>query len=233
MKGERSWIPGQVDLDWIESIAAPIAPALRAIEVAAEPLGVPIVDRHAGRVLSVLAGDRRRIVEVGTAYGYSTLWMALGQPTDGTIVTIDPDAERTDLARGWWRDAGIADPRIIQVSAPALDAFAAADPELDGPFDLAFIDALKHEYADYLAALVDGGRLVPGALVVADNVLWSGLVSAPNTADSESAAASDRSTTALRAFCEGVSADPRFTTSVLPVGDGLLVATWHGPARAG
>ena len=60
----------------------------------------------AGRVLQVLAGGRRRIVEVGTAYGYSTLWMALGQPADGTIVTIDPDRERTDLARGWWRAGG-------------------------------------------------------------------------------------------------------------------------------
>ena len=62
-----------------------------------------------------LAGGRRRIVEVGTAYGYSTLWMALGQPADGTIVTIDPDRERTDLARGWWREAGIADERITVV----------------------------------------------------------------------------------------------------------------------
>ena len=82
------------------------------------PRGIPIVDRDSGRVLSVLAGGRRRIVEVGTAYGYSTLWMALGQPADGTIVTIDPDRERTDLARGWWREAGIADERITVVNAP-------------------------------------------------------------------------------------------------------------------
>ena len=127
-------------------------------------------------MLAVLAGGRRRIVEVGTAYGYSTLWLALGQPADGTIVTIDPDRERTDLARGWWRDAGIADERITVVNAPALDAFEAGEPALAGPFDLAFIDALKEEYSAYLDALVDG-RLAPGALVVADNVLWSGRVS--------------------------------------------------------
>ena len=126
--------------------APPVAPALAAIEAAAEPLGIPIVDRDCGRVLSVLAGGRRRIVEVGTAYGYSTLWMALGQPADGTIVTIDPDRERTDLARGWWREAGIADERITVVNAPALEAFAAGDPALAGPFDMVFIDALKPEY---------------------------------------------------------------------------------------
>ncbi|MFL5707442.1 MAG: O-methyltransferase, partial [Chloroflexota bacterium] len=147
-KNDRDWIPEGVDLDWIESLARPPAAALLAIEEAAEPLGIPIVDRDAGRVLSVLAAGRRRIVEVGTAYGYSTLWLALGQPADGTIVTIDPDRERTDLARGWWRQAGIPDERITVVNAPALEAFAerADHPELDGPFDFVFIDALKPEY---------------------------------------------------------------------------------------
>src|SRR3954447_14989948 len=152
MKDDRDWIPGAKDLEWIDSIAADLPAALAAIEKAAQPKGIPIVDRDAGRVLSVLAGGRRRIVEVGTAYGYSTLWMALGQPADGTIVTIDPDRSRTDLARGWWREAGIADERITVVTAPALEAFAAPTehPELDGPFDFVFIDALKPEYQAYL-----------------------------------------------------------------------------------
>jgi predicted O-methyltransferase YrrM len=222
MKDERSWIPGEIDLDWIESIAADLPPALAAIETAAQPLGIPIVDRDAGRVLAVLAGGRRRIVEVGTAYGFSTLWLALGQPADGTIVTIDPDAERTDLARGWWRDAGIPEERITVLTAKALEAFANGDPALAGPFDLAFIDALKPEYGAYLDALIDG-RLAPAALVLADNVLWSGRVSGATTLDDE-----DRNTNALRAFSERVLGDPRFTSTILPVGDGLLAATWRG-----
>ena len=146
--------------------------------------------------------------------------MALGQPADGTIVTIDPDRERTDLARGWWRQAGIADERITVVNAPALDAFG-SDPALDGPFDMVFIDALKPEYEAYLAALA--GRLQPGALIVADNVLWSGRVSGTRPA-----AADDANTAALRAFDAAVLADPRFTATILPVGDGLLIATWRG-----
>ena len=222
MKDERSWIPGTTDLDWIESIAAELPPALDAIEQAAQPKGIPIVDRDAGRVLSVLAGGRRRIVEVGTAYGFSTLWLALGPDADGTIVTIDPDTERTDLARGWWREAGIPDERITVVTAKALEAFERRDPALAGPFDLAFIDALKPEYSAYLDALT-AGRLAPGALVLADNVLWSGRVSGATPVDDD-----DRNTEALREFSRRVLGDGRFTSTILPVGDGLLVATWRG-----
>ena len=221
MKDDRGWIPDATDLDWIDGIAAPVDGALAAIEAAAKPQHVPIVDRDTGRVLSVLAGDRHRIVEVGTAYGYSTLWLALGQPADGTIVTIDPDRDRTDLARGWWRQAGIADSRITVVTAKALEAFAADEPSLAGPFDLAFIDALKPEYGPYLDALIP--RLTPGALVAADNVLWSGRVSG-----SRPGGDNDTSTAALRAFDERVLGDGRFTATILPVGDGLLVASFRG-----
>lgn len=219
-KNDRAWIPDGVDLDWIESLAPPLPAALAAIEAAAEPLGIPIVDRDTGRVLQVLAGGRQRIVEVGTAYGYSTLWMALGMPSDGTIVTIDPDRERTDLARGWWREAGIADERITIVNAPALAAFA-THAALAGLFDLVFLDALKPEYGAYLEALA--GRLAPSALVVADNVLWSGRVSG-----SRPTASDDRNTAALRAFDVAVLSDPRFSATILPVGDGLLIASWRG-----
>jgi predicted O-methyltransferase YrrM len=210
----RGYVPDQVDIDYIESLSAPLPAALSAIEAAAEPEGVPIVDRASGRVLSILASGRRHIVEVGTAYGYSTLWMALGQAGDGTIVTIDPDTARTDLARGWWRQAGIADERITVVSRPALAAFGDREPALDGPFELAFIDALKEEYAAYLTALRP--RLAPRALVVADNVLWGGATARPGGRDGR--------TQALREFSRAVIADPAFTATILPVGDGLLVA---------
>lgn len=219
-KDDQGWIPDRVDVDWIESIAAPLPPALAALETAGEQADIPIVSRDAGRVLSVLAGGRKRIVEVGTAYGFSTLWLALGQPSDGHVVTIDPDRSRTDRAREWWRQSGIADDRITVVNAPALDAFK-SHPALAGPFDLAFIDALKPEYRAYLEAIAT--RLSPGALVLADNVLWSGRVSG-----SRPVAANDANTEALRAFDRSVLADPRFTSTILPVGDGLLVAAWRG-----
>jgi predicted O-methyltransferase YrrM len=218
MKNDKRWVPGAREMRWIEGRKMPLLSALEAIEVAAAPDRIPILDRDSGRVLAALAAGRRRIVEVGTAYGYSTLWMALGQPADGTIMTIDPDRARTDLARGWWREAGIADKRITVVTAKALEAFAAGDPALAGPFDLAFIDALKPEYQGYFDALVP--RLAPGAIVVADNVLWSGRVT--------DAAITDPDTNALRDFDAVVLGDPRFTATILPVGDGLLIAGLRG-----
>jgi caffeoyl-CoA O-methyltransferase len=220
MKSDRGWLPGEAEVDWVESIAAPLSPVLESIEDAATEGAqrIPIVDRDSGRVLQVLAAGRRRIVEVGTAYGFSTLWLALGQPADGTIVTIDPDRSRTDRARAWWREAGIADERITVVNAKALEALSAGEPALAGPFDLVFIDALKPEYGAYLDALVP--RLAPGALVVADNVLWSGRVVHPEP--------DDESTNALVAFDRAVLVDERFRATILPVGDGLLIAGFRG-----
>jgi len=219
MKSDRSWSPGKIDFDWIESLGRPIHSVLAALERAALPGHVPILDRDAARVLSALVADRRRIVEVGTAIGYSTLWMALGQPTDGTIATIDPDVSRTAIAREHWRSAGIDDARIRVVNEPALDAFRRGHSDLAGPFDLAFIDALKEEYSAYLEAIVP--RLVPGAIVAADNVLWSG-----RTSGAQPSRPGD-GTEELRAFCARVLGDSRFSGTILPVGDGLLVAAFR------
>jgi caffeoyl-CoA O-methyltransferase len=221
MKDDRGWIPDATDLAWIESLSAPPEGALLAIEEAGEPDGIPIVSRDSGRVLQVLAAGRRRIVEVGTAIGYSTLWLALGQPDGGTIVTIDPDRSRTDRARQFWRHAGIADDRITVINSRALTAFGQGEPALDGPFELAFIDALKPEYAAYLDELIP--RLAPNALVVADNVLWSGRASGTRPSDPE-----DENTMAIRSFDTALLADPRFFSTILPVGDGLLIAAYRG-----
>jgi predicted O-methyltransferase YrrM len=217
----REYQIGPEDRAWIEETAAPINPALVAIEEAAEPERIPILDRESGRVLAALTVGRRRVCEVGTAYGYSTLWMALAQGAGGSIVTIDPDRERTDLARGFWRTAGIAIGRITVVNAPALEAFARNDPALAGPFDFVFIDAIKGEYLAYLEALVP--RLANNALVAADNVLWSGRVPGTRNTDSD-----DDGTAALRTFDRTVLNDRRFESTILPVGDGLLVAAYRG-----
>jgi caffeoyl-CoA O-methyltransferase len=220
MKANDEWIPTETDLAWIEATSPRVHPVLEEIERAAEPDHVPILDRASGRVLAALAAGRREILEIGTAFGYSTLWMALAQPPDGRIVTIDPDRSRTERARTFWAEAGIAEGRIEVVTARALDALRDDDPRLRGPFDLVFIDALKHEYGDYLEAVLP--RLAPGALVVADNVLWSGRVSGARAASDERP---DDLTEALRRFNAAALHDPRLAATILPVGDGLLTAT--------
>ncbi len=222
------YIPDATELAFIDSVAPVPHPVLLDMESEAERDGIPILDRASGRILAALAAARVRIVEVGTAIGYSTLCMALAQPPAGTIATLDPDAGRTDRARTFWRRAGIPDGRIAVLNAPALAAFERADPVVDGPFDLAFIDAVKAEYADYLDALVP--RLRTGALVVADNVLYHGLVAGRRDVDQEGPGA-HVSADAMRAFDAAVLSDPRFAAAILPVGDGLLVATYVGGDR--
>jgi len=215
------YVPDATDLEYIERLAQPLHPTLLEIEAAAraERPAVPVLGRASGRVLAVLAHGRRRIVEVGTAFGYSTLWMALAQPPDGTIVTIDPDQARTDRARAWWGEAGIAEGHIAVLNRPALEALAGDDPALDGPFDLAFIDALKGEYEAYLAALRP--RLARDGLLVADNVLWSGRTARGGQGE-------DASTAALQRFNAATLGDTGFSATIVPVGDGLLIAALRG-----
>jgi len=224
VRSDRSWEPGHADLDWIEATGRPPHPVIVEMEGVAEPEGIPILSRDSGRILAVLAANRRRVIEVGTAIGYSTLWMALALPRGGTIVTIDPDRSRTDRARALWRKAGVPDATITVVNEPALEAFAGASDALAGPFDLVFIDALKEEYQRYLDALRP--RLEPGAFVVADNVLWSGRTSGGRPSSDGDG------TVELRDFCARLSADPAFETAILPIGDGLLVATLRMDAGA-
>lgn len=216
----RDWTPSRADLAWIDEAFGDPDPVVLEMEAVAGREGIPILDRASGRVLAALAVGRTAIVEVGTAIGYSTLWLARGQGPTGRIVTLDPDRDRTDRARDYWRRGGIADEQIEVVNAPALEAFAAAPAVLAGPFDLAFIDALKPEYLAYAEGLRP--RLRPGALVVADNVLWSG-----RTSGDQPARPGD-GTPELRRFVAAMAADPAFAATVLPVGDGLLIAGFRG-----
>ncbi len=226
----NGYVPAQADLDYIESIAQPIHPVLLEIEAAAREEDVPILGRSSARVLATIASDRLRIVEVGTAFGYSTLWMALAQPHRGTIVTIDPDVSRTERAKAWWRKAGIPDDRIHVVSRPGLEAFADEEEVvLQGPFELAFVDAIKTEYSGYLEAIIP--RLSSAACVVADNVLWGGRLAEVDAAARASGRKAqsggegpDPAVEALRAFNATILRDRRFSSTILPVGDGLLIA---------
>ena len=156
----------------------------------------------------VRATGARRIVEIGTAIGYSALWMASAMPPDGELVTIDPDKTRTDRARRFWELARVGD-RIRVVNAPALEAL----PQLVGPFDLAFIDALKKEYQAYLEQVI--WLLRAGGTVVVDNLLWSGRASGSSPDDGTA------DTRAIKEFNAAFVRDRRFDATILPVGDGL------------
>jgi len=150
----------------------------------------------------------RRAIEIGTFTGYSALCLARGLPEDGELVCCDVSEEWTAVGRPYWERAGVAK-RIDLRLAPALETLAGL-PD-DPPFDLAFVDAVKEEYADYLEHL---HRLVrPGGVILVDNVLWGGSVIDPEK--------DDASTRAIRAFNDAVAADERFDRVMLPISDGL------------
>jgi caffeoyl-CoA O-methyltransferase len=151
--------------------------------------------------------DARRVLELGTFTGYSTLAMAEGLPDGGEIITCDINPETTAIARQHW-DQSPHGSKITLRLGPALRTIQA----LDGPFDLIFIDADKENYSAYWDACVP--RLRRGGVILVDNALWSGRVVAPST-DEE---------VAIDAFNKHIRADQRVEHVLMSIRDGLMMA---------
>jgi caffeoyl-CoA O-methyltransferase len=167
-----------------------------------------MVGQLEGRFLSVLVRTlrARRVLELGTFTGYSSISMALALPGDGRVITCDVNEETTAIAQGYAEEAGVAD-RIDYRLGPALDTIAT----LDGPFELVFIDADKPNYVNYYEATLP--LLADGGLIVIDNTLWSGRVVDPED--------DEETTRAIRELNDHVLADPRVENVLLTVRDGM------------
>lgn len=169
-----------------------------------------------GQLLALLVEllGARRVIEVGTFTGYSSLAMALALPDGGEMVCCDVSEEYTSVARRYWAEAGVEE-RITLRLAPAVETLDALITEgRTGAFDMAFIDADKENYQNYFERCLTLIR--PGGLIAIDNVLWNGRVIDP-TDDSVD-------TQAIRAFNVGLKDDDRVTVSLLSVADGLTLA---------
>lgn len=131
------------------------------------------VSSSTGRLLQILvaATGARRVLEVGTLGGYSTLWLARALPDDGRVVSLEFNPHHADVARSNLASAGVGDRVDIRVGDARVTLAALIDADAE-PFDLAFIDADKESYPDYLDAVVALAR--PGTLIVADNVVRGG-----------------------------------------------------------
>ncbi len=149
----------------------------------------------------------QRVLEIGTFTGYSSVSMALALRDGGRIVSLDVNEETTAVARRYAEEAGVAD-RIDYRVGPALHELE----QLDGPFDLVFIDADKPNYVNYYEAVLP--KLSDEGFMVADNVLWSGRVVEDG---------GDESTRAIKAFNEHVAADERVECLMLTVRDGMTL----------
>ncbi len=207
---------------YIDGLFAPEDDALKAALADAKAAGLPQIQVSAGQgkllyLLAKLVGARR-ILELGTLAGYSTIWLARALPADGRLVTLEFDPKHAGVARGNLARAGLAEKAEVVVGA-ALDTLPGVVDRTDAPFDLAFLDADKVNYSNYFPHLMRGLR--PGGLLLADNVIRAGTVLAPKDSDPSAGAA--------RAFNALVAADPRLEAIVLQqVGvkghDGLAIA---------
>ena len=162
-----------------------------------------------GRFLELLVRltRARRVLELGTFTGWSSIAMGSALDVDGIVFTCDVDPEAQEIARRYAEEAGVAD-RIDYRLGPGLETMQT----LEGPFDLVFIDADKDGYLDYYEAALP--LLADGGLIVADNVLWSGRVAEDDP---------DERTRTIMAFNDRVRNDERVVAVMLTVRDGMTL----------
>jgi predicted O-methyltransferase YrrM len=213
--------------DYLGALRAQPDPVLAEMEAHAAREGIPIVVPETGALLHVLAlaHGARRILEVGTAIGVSTLYLARALPEGGEIVSFEIDEPRHSAARGYLERAGVLDKADLRLQDARVGLGS-----IEGQFEFAFIDGVKPQYGDYFDALLP--LLAPGAVLAVDNVLMSGSV-AEGRSDGHW---SDEQIAGARAFNERLLGHAELTATVLPVGDGVLVAVrrvtgMQGPAR--
>ncbi|TXF13032.1 class I SAM-dependent methyltransferase [Pelomicrobium methylotrophicum] len=193
----------------------PILAELRR-ETRADPLARMQIAPEQGQFMALLAKltGAKRYLEIGVYTGYSSLWMALALPEDGSIVACDVSEEWTSVARRYWERAGVGHKIELRL-APALvtldELIAAGEAER---FDLAFIDADKENYWAYFERCLELVR--PGGLIAIDNTLWSGKVADPDD--------HEPTTEAVRAFNRRLWGEGRVELSLVPIGDGLTLA---------
>lgn len=164
-----------------------------------------------GRMLAMFSQmiQPKRILEIGTYTGYSAICMAEGLAPGGEIITLDKNEELEEMVKGYFSEAGLTETIDFKIGI-ALDLL----PEIDGPFDLVFIDADKFNYYNYFKLVIEKVR--PGGFIIADNVLWSGKVI-------DTGKKTDEDTQAIRDFNRLVHADDRVEKVLFPVRDGLMV----------
>jgi predicted O-methyltransferase YrrM len=200
--------------------------ALDAALEASDAAGLPTiaVAPNVGKLLHLLARAKgaRRLLEIGTLGGYSTIWLARALPPGGRLITLDFDPRHAAVARANIVRAGLGDV-VEQRAGRAADTLSQLVASGEEPFDFIFIDADKESYTEYLEWSLNLSR--PGTMIVADNVVRSGEVS--------DATSQDPLVQGVRRFLDRLAADPRISaTAIQLVGskghDGLAIALVTG-----
>jgi predicted O-methyltransferase YrrM len=197
----------QVDRYFADALIAP-GNAFNAALDANHAADLPAIDVTPlqGKFLELLvrATNARRVLEIGTLGGYSTLWMARAIPVDGLVMTLELEPRHAEIARRNIEAAGLADRVELRIGA-ASETLAALSKQNAAPFDFIFIDADKARYPEYLQWSLKLSR--PGTLIVADNVVRDGKVTDPEDPDAN--------IQGVRRFTEMLSAEKRLSSTVL------------------
>ncbi len=204
-----------------ERLLAPDA-ILDAALAANSAAGLPAIDVSPtqGKLLHLLArmSGARRILEIGTLGGYSTIWLARALPPGGILVTLEAEPRHAEVARGNIAAAGLADRVDLRVG-PALETLPLLEAEGGDPFDFVFIDADKESNAEYLGWALKLAR--SGTVIIGDNVVRSGGVT--------DSASTDSRVIGTRRFFDRMASEPRLSaTAIQTVGD----KGWDGFAIA-
>src|SRR5258706_867173 len=196
-----------VDLYFSEqlSLSDAVLDAALAANKAAELPAIDVAPNQ-GKLLHLLARmiGARRILEIGTLGGYSTIWMARALPDGGRLITLEYSAKHAEIARMNIERAGLAEIVEIRVGA-ALETLPKIHAEMKEPFDLIFIDADKANNAEYLRWAIKLSR--PGTLIIVDNVVRDGGVI--------DAASTDRDVQGARQLFEMLGSEPRLSATAL------------------
>ncbi len=196
---------------YLQNISPPIHPVLKEMEDRAHEIDFPIMGPLVGRLLYFLVeyGHVHRILECGSGFGYSALWMALALPENGNITCIEKDPQNIELAKKYFEKAGQLH-KLTFLEGDALEILA----NLQGTYDMIVNDIYKEQYPQSLPLILP--RLRVGGILVTDNLLWKGdVANDPPTAPK---------TTYIKEYNTLIFSSPELFSTLVPLRDGVGIS---------
>ena len=207
---------------YLFSVAVREPDILARLRAETEPMELSVmqISPEQGALMALLVEliGARKCIEVGVYTGYSALRVALAMGPEGRLIACDINADWTEVAKRYWREAGVAGNIDLRLAPAAETLDSLIEAGESGTFDFAFIDADKPGYDGYYERCLT--LLRGGGLIAIDNVLWQGRVADP--------AIEDEDTVAIRALNRKLTGDERVSLSMVPIGDGLTLARKRG-----
>jgi len=196
--------------NYIESLFSTNDEALDAALRSSEENGLPPINVSAneGRLLHMIAklSGAKKILEIGTLGGYSTIWLARALPEGGTLLSLEYSSKHAEVARANIERAGLSDRVEVRVGA-GLDLLPQITSRGEGPFDLFFIDADKENYPGYLDWAIKLSR--PGSVILSDNLIRNGAVMSPSS--------NDTAASVIAKYNRTLATNPRIESIILPI----------------